>query len=85
MVLILSEGVITALMGYALGMALSHFGMEIMARFMQDEYRYTFSGLTFLQEEAWLLAGALGIGIVAALIPAVQAARTDISTTLAEG
>jgi putative ABC transport system permease protein len=56
-----------------------------MARFMQDEYRYTFSGLTFLQEEAWLLAGALGIGMVAALIPAVQAARTDISTTLAEG
>lgn len=85
MALILSEGVITALMGYALGMALSHFGMEIMARFMQDEYRYTFSGLTFLHEEAWLLAGALGIGIVAALIPAVQAARTDISTTLAEG
>jgi putative ABC transport system permease protein len=85
MVLILSEGIITALMGYVLGMALSHFGMEIMARFMQDEYRYTFSGLTFLQEEAWLLAGALGIGMVAALIPAVQAARTDISTTLAEG
>lgn len=85
MVLILSEGVLTALMGYVLGMALSHFGMEIMARFMQDEYRYTFSGLTFLREEAWLLAGALGIGIIAALIPAVQAARTDISTTLAEG
>lgn len=85
MALILSEGVITALMGGILGMALSHLGMEIMARFMQDEYRYTFSGLVFLREEAWLLAGALGIGIVAALIPAVQAARTDISTTLAEG
>ncbi len=83
--LILLEGLLLALLGYGLGIVLSHAGMEILAGAMQDAYRYTFSGLTFLKEEALLLAGAVGIGIVAALIPAIQAGRTDISTTLAEG
>ncbi|MBX2928544.1 MAG: ABC transporter permease [Saprospiraceae bacterium] len=83
--LILLEGLLLALIGYAVGILLSHIGMEILARAMQDAYRYTFTGLTFLKEEAVLLLGALGIGMAAALIPAIQAGRTDISTTLAEG
>jgi putative ABC transport system permease protein len=83
--LILLEGLLLALIGYAVGILLSHIGMEILARAMQDAYRYTFTGLTFLREEALLLLGAVSIGVVAALIPAIQAGRTDISTTLAEG
>jgi len=73
------------LLGYLLGMGLSHIGMEILAGAMQDAYRYTFSGWVLLREEAWLLLGALAIGVVAAIIPAIQAGRTDISTTLSEG
>ncbi len=83
--LILLEGLLLALLGYLLGIALSHTGMEILAGAMQDTYRYTFTGLEFLREEWLLLLGAVLIGIVAALIPAIQAGRTDISRTLAEG
>lgn len=85
MSLILLEGLLLAAIGYTLGIVLSHVGMEILAGAMQDAYRYTFTGYTFLREEAILLAAALGIGVVAALIPAIQAGRTDISTTLTEG
>ena len=85
MSLILLEGLLLAAIGYTLGIVLSHVGMEILAGAMQDAYRYTFTGFTFLREEAILLAAALGIGVVAALIPAIQAGRTDISTTLTEG
>jgi putative ABC transport system permease protein len=85
MMLILMEGLLLALSGYLLGLGLSHVGMEILAGAMQDAYRYTFSGWVFLVEELWLLFGALGIGVVAAIIPALQAGRTDISTTLSEG
>jgi putative ABC transport system permease protein len=85
MLLILMEGLLLALLGYLLGMGLSHIGMEILAGAMQDAYRYTFSGWVLLREEAWLLLGALVIGVVAAIIPAIQAGRTDISTTLSEG
>lgn len=84
-ILIILEGLLLAAFGYLLGIALSHMGMEVMAGAMKESYRYTFSGFVFLREEIILLAGALGIGFVAAVIPAIQASRTDISTTLSEG
>jgi putative ABC transport system permease protein len=59
--------------------------MQILASYMQDAYRYSFSGTLFLREEGYLALGALGVGLLAALIPAVQASRTDIHTTLSEG
>ena len=82
--LVLLEGIVLAVLGYMIGMVLSHGGMELLSGFMKDSYRYSFSGLVFLQEEILLFFGAIGIGIVAALIPAFQAMNTDISTTLAE-
>jgi putative ABC transport system permease protein len=72
-------------MGYVLGILLSHLGMAILASFMKNTYRYSFSGTQFLPEEGWLLLGALAVGFVAALIPALQARRTDISETLGNG
>ncbi len=80
--LIILEGLLLAILGYILGIFLSHGGMEVFAGAMQESYRYTFSGMQFLQKEWWLLLGALGIGFVAAILPAIQASRTDISDTL---
>ena len=42
-------------------------------------------GWKFLNEEWWVLLGGLTIGFVAALIPAIQIFRTDISKVLAKG
>ena len=81
-VLIILEGLILAVLGYLIGIALSHIGMEILAKYMSDAYRYSFSGAMFLKEELYLLLGALGIGFIAAIIPAMQAKNTDISRTL---
>lgn len=83
--LIITEGLLLAAMGYMLGILLSHLCMAILAGFMKNTYRYSFSGTQFLPEEGWLLLGALAVGFVAALIPALQARRTDISETLANG
>ncbi len=80
--LIVLEGLILAILGYVIGIALSHIGMEILAKYMSDAYRYSFSGAMFLKEELYLLLGALGIGFIAAIIPAIQAKNTDISRTL---
>lgn len=80
--LIILEGLILAILGYLLGLIISHVGMEVLANYMKDSYRYSFSGKVFLTEEWYLLIGALVIGLVAAIIPAVQASRTDISETL---
>lgn len=83
--LIILEGLLLAVLGCILGLLLSHGGMAILSGLMKDAYRYAFSGWVFLNEEVILLAGALGIGILAAVIPAIMAGQTDISETLAEG
>ena len=59
--------------------------MEILASYMKASYRYSFTGFAFLPQEVYLFFAALGIGFIAAVIPAIQAMQTDISTTLAEG
>ena len=82
--LIIFEGFILAVLGYIIGIALSHLGMEIVAGAMKDAYRYSFTGKVFLKEEVLLFAAALFIGFVAAILPAIQASRTDISRTLAK-
>ena len=82
--LILTEGLILALLGCIVGLLLSHVGMNILAGYMKESYRYTFTGYTFLREEWWLVIGAPVLGLIAAFIPAVQASRTDISETLSE-
>ena len=83
--MIVLEGILIAGFGYVAGIALSHSGMQVLAGYMQDAYRYSFSGTLLLREEGYLALGALGVGLLAAVIPAVQASRTDIHTTLSEG
>ncbi len=83
--LILCEGLLIALLGYIIGMALSHLSVEYLATKMQEAYRYSISGGVFLKEEFWLLIGCLIVGLLSAAIPAWQAFRTDISETLSVG
>jgi putative ABC transport system permease protein len=83
--LIILEGLLLSFMGFIIGIALSHGAMQILGKYMSDAYRYTFSGKIWLTEEWYLLVGALLIGFLAAIIPAISAYKTDISRTLAQG
>lgn len=82
--LIVLEGLILALIGFVVGMLLSHGGMQFFANAMKASYRYTFSGFEFLWQEGVLFAVAIGLGFAAALLPAIQASSTDIADTLTE-
>lgn len=81
--MVVMEGLVVAAMGFVLGELLSHVGMSVLAGYLQDSYQYDFSGLMFLTSELYLFLGALGIGLLAALLPALQAYNVDISKTLA--
>lgn len=83
--LIVLEGLLLAGIGYGLGILMSHVSMEMIANFMKDSYRYSFSGWEFLEQEYFLLLGALIIGFLAALIPAIRASKTPIAETLTKG
>lgn len=82
--LIVCEGILLSIMGFCIGIALSHGAMQVLAKYMSDAYRYSFSGWMWLTEEWYLLIGAAIIGFLAAVIPAWSAYRQDISRTLSK-
>ena len=43
------------------------------------------SGWTWVPEEGWIVLLALAVGVVSAILPAIQAYRTEIARTLARG
>lgn len=83
--LIILEGLLLALLGCVFGLLLSHGGMQLFAGALEKAYGYTFSGWTFLPQEWYLVGGSLLLGLVAAILPAIKASRTDISETLLKG
>lgn len=83
--LIILEGVILAILGYIIGIVLSHAGMFIIGKVMKEDYRYDFTGGYMLPNEWWLLFAAILLGFFASLLPAIQASNTDISETLSRG
>jgi putative ABC transport system permease protein len=80
--LIITEGLILAVLGYIIGIIGSHVAMWFVANMMSTDYHYNFDPFQFVKQEGFLFVGALLIGLIAALIPALQARKTDIADTL---
>ncbi len=82
--LILLEGIGIAFLGWLTGTLLSHVGMMVLGHYLTEDFGYDFQAWVLLKEEWYLFFIALGLGIVAALVPALKAAGTDINQTLGE-
>ena len=82
--LIILEGLFLSFMGWVAGLIISHGAMQWLSVYLLEDFRYRFTGWLWLPEETWIFLFSLALGLLAALIPAIQAARTDIHTTLAE-
>jgi putative ABC transport system permease protein len=85
MALLLFEGLLLALIGAAVGLALGHGLTELLGMALKRAKQPEVTGLVWNMNELWLIGLAVGVGIVAALIPAWRAYRTDIAGTLARG
>ena len=85
MALMLFEGALLAGFGGALGLALGHVLTEALGRVLKSAQQVTVTGWSWVNAELWLLALAFGVGVIAALLPAWRAYRTDIARTLAQG
>jgi len=83
--LLLFEGLLLALIGALLGLTLGHGFAELLGQLLRAAQQVEISGAVFVPEELWVVALALGVGVLAALIPAWRAYRTDIAATLARG
>ncbi|MEP7320338.1 MAG: FtsX-like permease family protein [Saprospiraceae bacterium] len=80
--LIIYEGLIVAVLGFILGILMSHLVLQFSAEIIFKMYKYRINPWRFIPEEAGLLAGALAIGFIAAIIPAIQAYRTEIAKNM---
>ena len=83
--LLLAEGLLLALVGTALGLALGHGFASALGLLLSAEQQYPVTGLAFRIEELWLAAVALMVGAAAALVPAWRAYRSDLARILAQG
>jgi putative ABC transport system permease protein len=82
--LVLVEAVALALAGAIIGLALGHLLTEIVGAMLAAAQQPSVTGAVWLHAELWLVALAAGVGLVAGLVPAWRAYRTDIATTLAQ-
>lgn len=80
---ILMEGGFLTLAGSVLGLLAGHGAVMLLAGMAEEAQRTGISGWVFYPQEWIILVGSLLLGLVCAMIPAVQAYRTDISKVLA--
>jgi len=83
--LMLLEGSLLAVAGGIAGLGLGHLMTEALGAALRQAQQAAVSGWAWSDEEWWLLAASLGVGILAALIPAWRAYRRDVAPVLAEG
>ncbi|MCH8546746.1 MAG: FtsX-like permease family protein [Cryomorphaceae bacterium] len=81
-VLVISEGVMLAFLGFVVGWLLSRFAMLGVAALAEESYRYSLRVWEWHLQDTVLLGISVLIGAFAALLPAIQAYATKIHTVL---
>jgi putative ABC transport system permease protein len=82
--LVLLEALVLALAGALIGLVLGHLLAEVVGAMLAAAQQPAVTGAAWLPGELWLVALAAGVGLLAGLVPAWRAYRTDIATTLAQ-
>lgn len=80
--LVIFEGLILAAIGSVIGLILGRVAMYFMAGRLDISYGYDFSAGMFGIKDLYILGAALGLGVLASLIPAIRAYGLDIHKVL---
>lgn len=81
--IVIFEGILLTLAGTIIGMVLGHLVLQLIGNY-QESSQARLSGFILLKDEIYLFAAGLAIGIFAAVIPALQAYRSNISKILSK-
>lgn len=80
---ILTEGAFLTLWGSILGLGMGHGALIILSLVVEQAQKAGITGMIFYPQEWIILGASLLLGLLCALIPAIQAYRTDIPSVLA--
>ena len=81
---VIIEGTIITVIGGFFGLLMGHVLMEVLAGLYEKSDEIGITGLIFIKEETYVLLLAVAVGLIASLLPAVDAYKTDISKVLAD-
>ena len=79
---ILAEGGLLTFLGSIIGILTGHGVLIILSSLIEQAEKTGITGLVFYPQEWIILGGSLLLGLLCAVIPALQAYRTDISRIL---
>jgi putative ABC transport system permease protein len=79
---LLMEGGLLSFLGCCIGIGLAHGALVLLPALLAQTEKTGINGLIFYQAEWIILGGSLLIGLICALIPAVQLYRSDVSKVL---
>jgi putative ABC transport system permease protein len=82
---IVSESVLLALLGGALGLAYAHFGIGLIMAFLADRLPSTIAARIDLKVLAFTAAVSLLTGVVAGILPALHLSRANVNQALKQG
>lgn len=80
---ILLEGGVLTMLGSFIGLLMGHGVLVLLSGMVEETQKAGINGFIFYPEEWIILGGSLLLGLICAVIPAIQAYRTDISKVLA--
>ncbi len=81
--IVIAEGIMLTLAGTIIGIEVGHLALEFIGS-NQESSQARLTGMLLLSDEAYLFVAGLAIGIFAAIIPALQAYRSNISKILSK-
>ena len=79
--IVILQGILLTLIGSVIGLLFGHIALELIGHF-QNSGQARLSGRIFDTAELYLVLTGFAIGLLAALLPAMQAYRTGIAETL---
>ena len=80
--MLIYEALVLTISGFILGIILSRLGLVFISSLMESSFNYSLNSYGILNDEFWLLAISIFIGLIACLIPSIQVYKMDISKTL---
>lgn len=80
--MIIFEALIISFIGAIIGILLAHVAVYLLSGLLHNQFHYGLNAFQLYREELWILLITIAISVIAAIIPAMKAYKTDVIKSL---